>query len=926
MDSDLKASYHEEKDNKNRKFVDNIIDDIKENKNYTITCKIIEDKKEGDYNFMTIKIHNIDYFDFVRKNNNDDIINRYIKFELYDLKVLIINNKSYLNIKQYEILKNEKGSNGIEIYNLINEIKDNANIFSIKLKAKEVFDTLTITKFIFQDLNGNSINIINNEDYKFENGKIYFFCGYFYNKNEQKLNSTYISSIQQYKNDKDKINPSKDIIKYNIGKCVNLKGKIKSYSLIDKYIMLEDSEKNIFKVKLNINLFKKISLNGLCYFYNFSKTNKNEFEMTLFSDIETEEETYIEFIFDDFDKENNFYNRITIDDMHYNINEKIMKIKLNDNNKKNIFIQDIVYEKIENEKVKNCYNFSLEVEKGKINHFNSLLYTNGNHSYQLIFQVKHKQDLPKAISLNINNKDYAFNNPDKFGNDLIERFTIINVPELDISKLLNLSVQIVIDENKKEGKNDFKFLISINDKHKKDLKIFIKTKNENNKEYFNINENEFEIIKKIFDENIYSIKNKDSLDVLKPLLVVKNKKECEKIINLFDEGFKKYNFKNNRHDYEMIKYLSLIDLCLVDSPYKNSYINDYKDILNKLYILDYIDRIKIIIYFVTIFNDNNKKDGENDKVTYEQLTLFDLDNKDIFNNYPYINKAYNEFYKIIDNLKEECPLYQGILQLNSFIYPELISDNSYHSGSILNVDDIKLELLKNTNRFLILSLKDDIYSDDFAEYSLESKTSVIYLSSIFRNKRPNDKKYFNIASSVILILFIHEKCGHQKKNTNNDKLLTPRYHEDSNFQNFGLDRADSGDAIEYLLINNFFDIDQLMNNKETEKLLDASLYYNNNFDRLRSIYNKIIEENKIKIGKKDSDANFEEDEEDKKKKKIDKKELNRKNLSKKPKVLMFRELKIMYLNLTDEEKKNLAGEENYERYLKIYEKKKKKYK
>ena len=64
-------------------------------------------------------------------------------------------------------------------------------------------------------------------------------------------------------------------------------------------------------------MLKKISLNGICYFFNFLKIEDNKFEATNFSDIEFKEETSIEFIFDDFDINKNFYNRIKI-------NKKVM--------------------------------------------------------------------------------------------------------------------------------------------------------------------------------------------------------------------------------------------------------------------------------------------------------------------------------------------------------------------------------------------------------------------------------------------------------------------------------------------------------------------------------------------------------------------------------------------------------------------------
>ena len=307
---------------------------------------------------------------------------------------------------------------------------------------------------------------------------------------------------------------------------------------------------------------------------------------------------------------------------------------------------------------------------------------------------------------------------------------------------------------------DWKYLISINDKHKKDYKLFKKIRLDNKKEYFTIKENEFQTIKNIFNENIYKIDNEFDMktNVLFPLLKNIGKNDIKNILNIFTEGFKKYKFKNKRHDYEIIKYLSFISLCynsifLGVSTSLLEYINNFKEILSSLVNLKYIDRIKVLIAFILNFINNIKKENKNLNLIPDHLILFDLDNKINYNKYPYIKQAYDTLYEIIDNIKEKCPLYQGISQLNSIIYKDLITNKKYHSSSLLNVEDIKLELIKNLNRFLLLSFKEDIYDDDdTAEYQEESKTTIIYLMCIFKDRNDiYNKDYFKIAASVFLI-------------------------------------------------------------------------------------------------------------------------------------------------------------------------------
>ena len=417
---------------------------------------------------------------------------------------------------------------------------------------------------------------------------------------------------------------------------------------------------------------------------------------------------------------------------------------------------------------------------------------------------------------------------------MIERFTIINIPKQNVSELLNLPKKIIHEKFQKIIIYDWKYLIIIDDKHKKDYKLFKKIKIANKKEYFNIKENEFQTIKKIFNENINKIDNEFDMktNVLFPLLKNIGKNDIKRILNIFNEGFKKYKFKNKRHDYEIIKYLSFIAL------YYNSifigvsislleYINNFKEILSSLVNLEYIDRIKVLLAFIINFYNNIKQENNDINLIPDHVILFDLDNKINYSKYPYIKQAYDILYEIIDNIKEECPLYQSIFQLNSNIYKELITNNKFHSSSLLNVEDIKLELIKNLNRFLLLSFKEGIYEDVSAEYQEQSKTTIIYLLNIF--KECNDiynKNYFKIAASVILIHLIHENIWHKKKGINNEKSLAS-INLDNNFKSFFLE----GDI---------FNMELLMLNNDTEKLLDSNLYISNNLEELRKIYNTII--------------------------------------------------------------------------------------
>ena len=158
-------------------------------------------------------------------------------------------------------------------------------------------------------------------------------------------------------------------------------------------------------------------------------------------------------------------------------------------------------------------------------------------------------------------------------------------------------------------------------------------------------------MKKIFIENINNkkIENNDMTKILSPFFGGKTKEEIKKILDVFNFGFKKYKFKNNRHNYEIIKYLSFIQLCIKNIILKDKYnisvyFTNFKEILNSIINLEYIDRIKVLLGFLLNLNDNLKKRKKKFVLTYDKLILFDLDDKESNNEYPYIKEAYILFY------------------------------------------------------------------------------------------------------------------------------------------------------------------------------------------------------------------------------------------------------------------------------------------
>ena len=440
------------KENKSDTF-ERIIDLIKINQNYTINCKVIKEAIKDDLIFMTVIINDIENAQFFRKKDNLKLIDKNIFFDIENLGLNVFNGVNYFYIKKYKIQNEIRQYNfdKIKIYDSFDKLNNNKDLFNIKLKAKEECNSLSKTKFIFQDIFGKivKVNINKNyKNYKFEHGKIYFFNGYLFNNENQEIVPTFISTIQEYLNDNEKIRNFKEISSLR-NEIISFKGEIVSYKIVDKYIIIKDFDNNeTYKLFVNFDLTKKISINSTCKFYNFLKINNNEFKYTNFSEIESQDKTYIEFKFLNFNKNKNFFNKIIIDDKTNNIEQESFKIQINDNDKTNIFIQKICFQKVEVEQIKESYEISLEVNKGKINYFYTGL-ENDKYSYQLYINSRKKEDLPHEITIKINNKDIILKNSDKFGNELSERFTIINIPMQNIDKIFKLPTKKKILMKKK---------------------------------------------------------------------------------------------------------------------------------------------------------------------------------------------------------------------------------------------------------------------------------------------------------------------------------------------------------------------------------------------------------------------------------------------------------------------------------------------
>ena len=92
-----------------------------------------------------------------------------------------------------------------------------------------------------------------------------------------------------------------------------------------------------------------------------------------------------------------------------------------------------------------------------------------------------------------------------------------------------------------------------------------------------------------------------------------------------------------------------------------------------------------------------------------------------------------------------------------------------YRGSILTVDDIKLDIFKNVNNFIFLS---SLQSDQDSSNYIKSKNLILYFLNIYKNFYKKEK-WINIfkqrLSEAKLIIYFQGNRGHFKTYINNNK-------------------------------------------------------------------------------------------------------------------------------------------------------------
>lgn len=262
--------------------------------NQFIEAKIIKYENLYNYYHLYIIFNGIQCNQFIISKKEFSTEFKEIKIKLEDIKVKMIKNKNYIEIKHYNVISKNLTIQKTKLYEfkLPQMIEDLRPINSFEnicviLKAKEK-DLITSYSYTFYNYSNSNILIDSLNDFSdiIENGKCYLFNGFnFYNNT---LISTNISSIEIIDQNSiiEDIKFPENINKCNNNDIINLKGNIIDLIIENFTVIIEDTiTKNNIEIILNLDLVNKINPNSICQFIRFKKINNRKFIYTNLSDI-----------------------------------------------------------------------------------------------------------------------------------------------------------------------------------------------------------------------------------------------------------------------------------------------------------------------------------------------------------------------------------------------------------------------------------------------------------------------------------------------------------------------------------------------------------------------------------------------------------------------------------------------------------------
>jgi len=708
-----------------------------------------------------------------------------IKKEMIEQKKL--NKKNIILIKNVELIYNIN-SNFYFILKDFDIIKDIEILDSITPKKE-----LTTPKTEIMILPSNDISFKSNIYYKNLKGKIKYKGDYFI-ENCFRIENTI--TLSKY-SDITFLGDEKDVF----GKIIDKEKEIKS-------IILVNEEEVICTIKLDPEMYNKIQINSF-YLFNCVKRIKdnnednvkdndedndenivyNYFEITNKTILDNYSEKFakmkekiekiavIKFIIVDFNKENNYFNKISIQQNTININKKAFYLCSSNNN----LFSHYFLEKFSLKNKKEKRNFSLFIYKNEITILNCFINNKNKSSkcYEIIYLSKKEKYLPNKFQLN--DKDFI-SEYDTFDSKNRRRFNIMNY-ELKRDLGINstdksydsLEIIFLIDEKgstRKYGVFSVKSwnpIISIDCIIPQDINKFLN-------EYYSKMEKNKSLI------NLYTIHNKEKLKL--------NNNQHQYILRALDENKMNINYKETIEEFNYYKSIFLYNF--IEKVESKQFIISYFQLIEtinseKLSIQQSL-KIKILNFFVRF------------TIKYKNIPLFchieDQDEKESY------KLAFKMQEDIINGLNENSAIFYAILQFNS--YPLLKVDEANclkaYTISMERIDKMKEDLKLSQHKFFFKITQENKLPFEVKNTRNEGITCINDFSFLKRSIIGNDQD----KAFALNIELIHERIGHMKEIINN--IISPEKYFNQNFEdnfieNIRKEEEELGIIIEKFILN-----------------------------------------------------------------------------------------------------------------------------
>ena len=768
--------------------------------------------------FINILMSKKNENDFKNITTNDDInsINK-LDFSDEEIKKTLL---KFLDIKQ------ELDSNLFSV-NSVNE-----KYYSLELFKKNKTYVLE-KKCDFLDYNLKVKDIIYIKDFYFEENKIKLSQISLIEKlSEEKLfilleknkelSEGYLWGKIIEKDKKNKIirimNNNKNILTIE---NYNNNIKLGQYFIFSKYIMHNDT------IKLEEDQY-----DSFCYYSSEELYYSNKIDLNLFS--------AIQFYFIDFNNDNNYYKKISVENRYYIEIKKEKIIMVFDyttySKNKLIPIEISLIDKYSQTK-----NFVSEIFQGLLNKVN--IFINNDQfptyffEYLYTYFKKPKNILDSTKTIEYYEMNYTINEFDNFDSDNRVRFNILNIPmqkdcEKNVKKgLIDLGNSILVCETfNNESERNIYGIFSIK-QIRLNISLSLPLFKANYKSYYplvggiydqiknnmiNDDDKLIELINKIelFKSNYSSIINK-CLTINEEISICELKSRMGLLICSY---FMMYSRKKKFRRLLTLKYIRHVikRLELIKDRLTNS---------QQLRIFSYLLRAKINYQLETeiIFLSEEKEDSA------------------------YL-LAQNFILEEINSINEFSKLFQGYLQMDSYVLKNYAIGEYSYSLSIEPIFILKYHLKSNYEGFFILEeLNCAIlgWTEPIENITIINEN---YLFQKFEQNDPshisNEKDLKNGAFGISIVLR-HENNSHKKKNLINTFNNSPLYYcndgklIDIRIKNPILKKGEDGIIIESLITEEQTIIISLARDFIYGELLDVKLFIQEDFHELLEKYNDI---------------------------------------------------------------------------------------